>query len=147
MIRMPLDGAFTTVSYESIVSAASPNSQYFVAKISELGLEGVGYWCKQHWCGSTCMVITLTDVCNKRVKTQKMHFYFLFELTSDSQTTMYVEPHQCPLHQFILLSKYPRTNHSNFCEKILRIEGAEKWHLLLSFCLWLFVFFSQWISP
>ena len=42
----------------------------------------------------------------KGVKTQKMHFYF-FELKSDSLKTIYVEPHQCPSDQFILITKRP----------------------------------------
>ena len=36
------------------------------------------------------------------VKTQKMHFYTFFDLT-----TKYVESHQCLLHQFILLTQGP----------------------------------------
>ena len=38
-------------------------------------------------------------------KTQKMHFLPVFELMSDSLTATYVEPHQCPSHQSILLTK------------------------------------------
>jgi hypothetical protein len=41
------------------------------------------------------------------LKTQKMHFLPVFELTSDSLTTIYVELHQCPLHQSILLTQGP----------------------------------------
>ena len=38
-------------------------------------------------------------------KTQKMHFLPVFELMSDSLTTIEVEPHQCPLHQSTLLAQ------------------------------------------
>ena len=41
------------------------------------------------------------------LKTQKMHFLSVFELTSDSLTTIYIEPHQCPSHQSILLTQGP----------------------------------------
>ena len=40
-----------------------------------------------------------------------MHFYPFFELTSNSLTTIWVEPHQCPSHQLYL---YPGTNPWNF---------------------------------
>ena len=41
------------------------------------------------------------------LKTQKMHFLSVFELTSDSLSTIQVEPHQCPSHQSILLTQGP----------------------------------------
>ena len=41
------------------------------------------------------------------LKTQKMHFLSVFELTSDSRSTIQVEPHQCPSHQSILLTQGP----------------------------------------
>ena len=34
-----------------------------------------------------------------------MHFLAVFELMSDSLTAIYVEPHQCPSHQSILLTQ------------------------------------------
>ena len=43
----------------------------------------------------------------KRLKTQKMHFLAIFELMSDSLTTIQVEAHQCPSHQSILLTQGP----------------------------------------
>ena len=41
------------------------------------------------------------------LKTQKMHFLPVFELTSASLTAIWVEPHQCPSHQSILLTQGP----------------------------------------
>ena len=41
------------------------------------------------------------------LKTQKKHFLSVFELTLDSLSTIQVEPHQCPLHQSILLTQGP----------------------------------------
>ena len=41
------------------------------------------------------------------LKTPKMHFLPVFELTLDSLTTIYIEPHQCPSHQSILLNQGP----------------------------------------
>ena len=41
------------------------------------------------------------------LKTPNMHFLPVFELMSDSLTTIQVEPHQCPLHQSILLTQGP----------------------------------------
>ena len=38
------------------------------------------------------------------LKTQKTHFLSVFELMSDSLTTIYIETNQCPLHQSILLT-------------------------------------------
>ena len=43
-------------------------------------------------------------VLKKGVKTQKMHFNPFFEFTLDSLTTIQVQAHQCPSHQFILLT-------------------------------------------
>ena len=37
------------------------------------------------------------------LKTQKMHFLPVIELMSDSLPAIKIEPHQCPLHQSILL--------------------------------------------
>ena len=39
------------------------------------------------------------------LKTKKMHFFSVLELMSDSLSTIWVEPHQCPLHQSILLTQ------------------------------------------
>ena len=41
------------------------------------------------------------------LKTQKVHFLTVFELMSDSLIAILVEPHQCPLHQSILLTQEP----------------------------------------
>ena len=41
------------------------------------------------------------------LKTQKMHILAVLGLLSDSLTTIKVEPHQCPLHQSILLTQGP----------------------------------------
>ena len=41
------------------------------------------------------------------LKTQKMHFLPVFELTSASLTAIWVEQNQCPLHQSILLTQGP----------------------------------------
>jgi hypothetical protein len=55
-----------------------------------------------------------------RQKTQKMHFLPVFELTSDSLSTIEVEPHQCPSHQSILLTQGP-------IHKILQIFFENWW--------------------
>ena len=41
------------------------------------------------------------------LKTQKMHFLPVFELTLASLTAIWVEQNQCPLHQLILLTQGP----------------------------------------
>ena len=41
------------------------------------------------------------------LKTQKMHFLPVFELTLASLTAIWVEQNQCPLHQSILLTQGP----------------------------------------
>jgi len=41
------------------------------------------------------------------LKTQKMHFLPVFELTSASLRAIWVEQNQCPLHQSILLTQGP----------------------------------------
>ena len=57
------------------------------------------------------------------LKTPKMHFLPVFELMSDSLTTIKVEPHQCPSHQSFLLTQGPI--HEIF-SKISRIGDFEK---------------------
>ena len=44
-----------------------------------------------------------------------MHFWPVLELMSDSLTAIYVEPHQCPSHQPILLTQGP------ICESFAKI--------------------------
>ena len=71
--------------------------------------------------------VTAGTVRHKLKNRQKVHFLCfqaVFELTLDSLTTIQVEPHQCPSHQSILLTK--KTNPLNFREKILRIGRAGK---------------------
>ena len=84
----------------------------------------------------------------KGVKTQKMHFYPFFELISNSLTTIKVEPHQCPLHQSILLTQGPI--HEIF-EK--NIENWRNWKTQFfwvghfEFFFWIIIFFfasSPW---
>ena len=41
------------------------------------------------------------------LKTQKMHFLPVFELTLASLKAIWVEQNQCPLHQSILLTQEP----------------------------------------
>ena len=87
--------------------------------------------------GNTLCCICLRSCCFGLEKTQKMHFFPVLDLTSDSLTTIRVKPHQCPL-----LCPYaidPGTNPWHFFEKILRIGGFEQ----LIFCVGHFDFFSQ----
>ena len=53
------------------------------------------------------------------LKTPNMHFLPVFELMSDSFTTIQVKPHQCPSHQSILLIQGP-------ISEILRIGDFKK---------------------
>ena len=57
------------------------------------------------------------------LKTQKMHFLPVFELTLASLTAIWIEQNQCPLHQSILLIQGPICK--NFREKMLRIGDFE----------------------
>ena len=58
-------------------------------------------WCKLHWC-SCCEAVQCKG--KNSLKTQKMHFLPVFELTS----TIYIDGvHQFPLHQSILLTQGP----------------------------------------
>ena len=59
---------------------------------------------------NTLCCICLRSCCFGMEKTQKMHFFPVLDLTSlqpDSLTTIKVKPHQCPLHQFTLLTQGP----------------------------------------
>ena len=73
------------------------------------------------------------------LKTQKMHFLYVFELMSDNIMAIQVEPRQCPLHQSILLIQ--GLMHEIFGKKILRIGGFEK----PNFSIGHFHFFSKTI--
>ena len=64
------------------------------------------------------------------LKTYKMHFLPVFELTSDSLTATKVETNQCPLHQSILLTQGPI--HEIFMKKYWELTKPWKW-LLFSF--------------
>ena len=44
---------------------------------------------------------------NNKKHTQKMHLLPVSEVTSDSLSAVYVEPHHCPWHQLILLFQEP----------------------------------------
>ena len=57
----------------------SPNSQYFFAKISWIGpwVSRIN-WCKGHQCGSTYIVIKLSDVSSKSTKNVFFVFLALF---------------------------------------------------------------------
>jgi hypothetical protein len=83
----------------------------------------------------------------KGVKTQKMHFYPFFELTSDCLTTIQVKPHRCPLHQLILITQGPIPEISR---KNIENWRSPKMTLFFVFCFWLLGFqfiFSQLKSP
>ena len=58
------------------------------------------------------------------LKTQKMHFLPIFELTLDSLTTILVEPHQCPSHQSIILTQGPISGKK--ISKKMKIGGTGK---------------------
>ena len=81
----------------------------------------------------------------KGLKSQKMHFLTVFELMSDSLTTILVEPHQCPSHQSILLTQEPI--HEIFEKYIFILWLAELENkvvfesAVLIFC---FISISQW---
>jgi hypothetical protein len=62
------------------------------------------------------------------LKTQKMHFLPVFELKLDSLTIIWVEPHQCPSHQSILLTQ---GQSMKFSQKILRIGDFKTQFFLL----------------
>ena len=69
-----------------------------------------------------------------------MHFLcFLpvLDLKLDNLTTLEVEPHCCPLHQFILLTKEPICEF--FAKKKLRIGGV----VFLSWPFWFLIFFKN----
>ena len=73
-----------------------------------------------------------------RQKTQKMHFLPVFELTSDNLSTIWVEPHQYPLHQSILLTQGPI--HKIFTKKIGELEILKN-SVFWSLPFW--IFFSK----
>ena len=71
------------------------------------------------------------------LKTQKMHFLPVFELTSDSLTATKVETNQCPSHQSILQTQGPI--HEIFMKKYWELTKPWKWLLFrfLVFGFWL----------
>ena len=69
------------------------------------------------------------------LKTQKMHFLPVFELTSASLTAIWIEPNQCPSHQSILL-----TNPWNFGGNCSAFGEVEKLSFFESAIL---IFFSK----
>ena len=77
------------------------------------------------------------------LKTQKMHFLPVFDLTSVSLLAVKVEPHQCPLHQLILLTQRPILE--IFAKRKLRIWGVENLSFL-SRPFWFFFASSSWKS-
>ena len=88
------------------------------------------------------------------LKTQKMHFLPVFELTLASLTAIWVEQNQCPLHQSILLTQGPI--YEIFMKKYWELTKPWKWLLFsfLVFGFWLlgcskifFFGFSVWKKP
>ena len=87
------------------ISSAEPN--YFVHfamrhPVVEL-IDGKGIGVAQFTC------LCVRHKLKNSLKTQKTHFLPVFELMSDSHTTIKVEPHQCPSHQSILHIQGPIT--------------------------------------
>ena len=74
------------------------------------------------------------------LKTQKMHFLPVFELTLASLTAIWVEQNQCTLHQLILLTQGPI--HEIFIKKYWELTKPWKWLLFsfLVFGFWLLGF-------
>ena len=71
-----------------------------IAKISWIGpwVSSIA-WCESHWCGLTYMVMRLSKrKCKNSLKTQKMQFLPVFEITSVSLMAIYVEQHNVALH-------------------------------------------------
>ena len=71
------------------------------------------------------------------LKTQKMHFFPVFELNSDSLMTIWVESHQCPSHQSIVLTQGPI--HEIFMKNI-----ENWWSWKMTFCF-AFSVFGYWV--
>ena len=71
------------------------------------------------------------------LKTQKMHFLPVFQLMSDSLTTILVKPRQCPSHQSILLTKGPI--YEIFTKKYWELAELEN-ELFFSRPFWIFFF-------
>ena len=64
-------------------------------------------WCEGHWCGLTYMAVRLSNISSKSAWQHKKCIFSVFELISDSLMAIWVEPHQCPLHQSILIIQGP----------------------------------------
>ena len=59
--------------------SSSPNSQYFLSKMSWIGpLVSRIDWCEGHWCGSTYMVLRLSDISSKMAKKHQKSIFSLF---------------------------------------------------------------------
>ena len=66
---------------------------------------------------------------------QQPHFLPVFELMSDSLTTLKVEPYQCPSHESILLTQGPI--HENFMKKYWELAELEN-EVFLRRPFWIF---------
>ena len=70
----------------------------------------------------------------KGLKLPFLCFLAVFELMPDSLTAIYIEPHQFPSHQSILLTQGP------ICENVLRIGDFEN-HSFFESAIFIFILF------
>ena len=115
------------------------NSQYFFAKISEIGawISRIN-WCEGYWCGLIYMAVRLSNVRSKTCKKKAFFVFFAFFRPYDRQPDSYIG---YKLGTSIPLASIhptdPRTNSWKFLDKILNIGWDQL--LLLSTKSWLLV--------
>ena len=97
------------------------NSQYLFPKISWIGSWICTIdWCKGHWCGSTYMVLRLSNISSKTGK--NAFFVFLGHVGQPLDHIGWATS----IYFSTINSSNPKINPWNFHEKILRIGDFEK---------------------
>ena len=105
--------------------SSSANSQYFFMKILVIGpwVSRID-WCEGHWCGSTCMVVMLSDISSKTGR--NVFFVFLGCFWAYVRQSLNHIGWATSMPFASINSTNPRTNPWNFYKKILRIGNFEK---------------------
>ena len=106
--------------------SSSANPQYFFAKISGIGpWVSRTNWCKGHWCGSTYMVVRLSDLSSKKGEEHKKYIFIPFLSIRRTAWQPYKLNHINPLR--INLSYLPKDQSVKFLRK--NIEDWRSWKM------------------
>ena len=133
---------FKMANSKKISFSSSANSQYFFMKFTWFGpwVSRID-WCEGYWCGSTYMVVRLSDISSKTGKICVFVFLGCFWAYVGQPHNHTNASWSLPMPFASINYTKPRTNPWTFHEKILRIDTAGKWGFFetaIFFCL------SQW---